>query len=229
MKKIIITVIASVFVLVSYAQKDVTTFLGIPVDGYRAEMRQKLIAKGYTPNKANGQEYFEGEFNGQDVNIFIGTNNNKVYRLMICDANYTNEANIKLRFNNLVRQFENNERYDSFIKKQTLDEDVDISYEMSGGNKTFDAYFYQKIDTTSNDFAQHIEQLVEEFKKDYSEEQIANASEEEKEEMASTFLRKTLDLATKKLVWFRISEYLGEYCITMYYDNEYNKANGEDL
>ena len=33
------------------AQKDVTTFLGIPVDGYKSEMKKKLMAKGYVPKK----------------------------------------------------------------------------------------------------------------------------------------------------------------------------------
>ena len=32
-----------------------------------------------------------------------------------------------------------------------------------------------------------------------------------------------------KPVWFRICESYGEYYITMFYDNEYNHANGEDL
>ena len=33
----------------------------------------------------------------------------------------------------------------------------------------------------------------------------------------------------KKPVWFMISKYLNMYYITMFYDNEYNRANGEDL
>lgn len=32
-----------------------------------------------------------------------------------------------------------------------------------------------------------------------------------------------------KQVWFMISEFQGEYYISMYYDNLYNEANGEDL
>ncbi len=32
-----------------------------------------------------------------------------------------------------------------------------------------------------------------------------------------------------KPVWFRICKFYGEYYITMFYDNEYNHANGEDL
>ena len=36
--------------------------------------------------------------------------------------------------------------------------------------------------------------------------------------------------ATKKLVWFMISsDHYGEYYITIFYDNEYNRAQGEDL
>lgn len=33
----------------------------------------------------------------------------------------------------------------------------------------------------------------------------------------------------KRSVWFVIGEQYGEYRILMYYDNEYNQANGEDL
>lgn len=44
--------------------------------------------------------------------------------------------------------------------------------------------------------------------------------------MAGTY---ALSKVVKKPVWFMISESYGEYYITMYYDNEYNKANGEDL
>lgn len=33
----------------------------------------------------------------------------------------------------------------------------------------------------------------------------------------------------KRSVWFMMGERYGEYRILMYYDNEYNQANGEDL
>lgn len=33
------------------AQNDVTTFLGIPVDGFKSEMKQKLVSKGFVPKK----------------------------------------------------------------------------------------------------------------------------------------------------------------------------------
>lgn len=58
-------------------KKDVTKFLGIPVDGTKTEMIQKLKAKGFTYNQR--LDCLEGEFNGREVKIFVVTNNNKVY------------------------------------------------------------------------------------------------------------------------------------------------------
>lgn len=49
------------------AQNDVTTFLGIPVDGFKSEMKQKLVSKGFVPKKVGTNEFLEGEFNGTDV------------------------------------------------------------------------------------------------------------------------------------------------------------------
>lgn len=85
-------------------QNDVTTFLGIPVDGYKPQMIQKLKSKGFVIEQ--GVDALTGEFNGTNVNVFIVTNNNKVYRIMLCDAITQDEANIKIRFNKLVSQFE---------------------------------------------------------------------------------------------------------------------------
>ena len=38
-----------------------------------------------------------------------------------------------------------------------------------------------------------------------------------------------LEVVSKKSVWFTISEFQGKYYISMFYDNVYNQANGEDL
>lgn len=125
MKKVLSLLLLLLFSCTIQAQKDVTTFLGIPVDGPKSEMRKKLIAKGFEP--VPGQDFLKGEFNGADVHVYIVTNNNKVYRIMLCDANTQDEAGIKIRFNNLVSQFENNKRYVKF-DNYTLSGDVDIPY-----------------------------------------------------------------------------------------------------
>lgn len=212
-----------------FAQKDVTTFLGIPVDGNKSEMKQKLINKGFVPKKEGTFEFLEGEFNGTDVRVYIVTNNNKVYRIMLCDANTQNEANIKIRFNKLVSQFENNKRYCSLDNKYTLSDEENISYEMTVHNKNYDALFYQypdieKIDTLALQ-VKYRNQLLSK----YTLEELSKPTEEMKKELERMAVRNTMETLLKKPVWFRICESYGEYYITMFYDNEYNHANGEDL
>lgn len=218
----------SLLVLTSFAQKDVTTFLGIRVDGFKSEMKRKLIAKGFMPKQSDGTEYFEGEFNGTDVQIFIGTNNNKVFRLMVCDKNMLSEADIKIRFNKLVSQFENNKRYTS-LGKYTIPDSEDISYKMTVNNKTYEAIFYQNIDKSKLDTVTIINQAREELSTKYTEEELNSPTEEIQEEITSIAISKCIDLLYKKPVWFKISKFYGEYYISMFYDNEYNHANGEDL
>ena len=211
------------------AQNDVTTFLGIPVDGFKSEMKQKLVSKGFVPKKVGTNEFLEGEFNGTDVRVFIVTNNNKVYRIMLCDANTQNESNIKIRFNKLVSQFENNKRYTS-LDKYTLSDEENISYEMTVNKKNYDAIFYQLPNMEKIDTLAMQEKIRNQLLSRFTVEEIKNLSEEiKKKEMEQMAIKNTMDLLSMKPVWFRICESYGEYYISMYYDNEYNHANGEDL
>lgn len=57
MKKLLSIMVLMLCVLsISAHKKDVTTFLGIPVDGYKAEMKKKLIEKGFTLNTHDGND-----------------------------------------------------------------------------------------------------------------------------------------------------------------------------
>ena len=228
MKKLIFSLLATLLTLSLYAQNDVTTFLGIPVDGFKSEMRQKLIAKGFTPKKVGTKEYLEGEFNGTDVLIYIVTNNNKVYRIMVCDANTQDEANIKIRFNKLVNQFKNNKRYTA-LDQYTISDTEDISYEMLVHKKNFDALFYQNPDMEKVDTLALQNKIREQLLKKYKPEQLENPTEEMNQEAQAIAMSIGMDMIFKKPVWFRICEHYGKYFITIFYDNEYNHANGEDL
>lgn len=93
--------------------------------------------------------------------------------------------------------------------------------------KRYEAAFYQiplKIDTLSI-----AEKIKSELALKYTEEQLSNPTEELQKEMITTGLPYLLEIYSKKSVWFMINELYGEYYITMFYDNEYNRANGEDL
>ena len=183
MKKILSIALLLMLFVTLQAQENVTKFLGIPVDGTKSAMIQKLKNKGFQYNYS--QDCLEGEFNGTQVRISVVTNNNKVFRIMVEDANSCDETDIKIRFNKLCNQFKNNTRYfSSPTLDYTLSESEKISYEMTINNKRYEAAYWQ--------------------------------------------LPADTDL-TKRLVWFMIGEKYGKYRIFMFYDNEFNHSNGEDL
>ncbi|MBO7203255.1 MAG: hypothetical protein J6V30_06975 [Paludibacteraceae bacterium] len=143
MRKIYSIIVLLVASVTLFAQSDVTKFLGIPVDGSKPDMIRKLKEKGFVSSEYD-KDILEGEFNGQDVFVGIGTNNNKVYRIMVADKNLNNETNIRIRFNILCRQFANNPKYipvSENVNDYIIPENEDISYEIK--NKRYQANFYQ--------------------------------------------------------------------------------------
>ncbi len=140
MKRFLITFLFVLMTITAIAQENNTIkFLGIPVDGTKKEMISKLQAKGYKYDTSLDALF--GEFNGTDVFILVQTVNNKVWRIGIVDANVdNNEANVKIRYNNLFKQLSNNDKY-KVLDGSTLGEEENISYEMTVHNKRYDATF----------------------------------------------------------------------------------------
>ena len=138
------------------AQKEVTKFLGIPVDGSPTEMIKKLKAKGFTTDEDfmqavelglidwDGPEVLTGRFNGEKVRVFLVVETNKVWRIALKDKKDRDETQIKIRFNTLVRQFEGNGKYVPLVDEQTIADDEDISYQMTVNKKQYQAGFVQK-------------------------------------------------------------------------------------
>lgn len=229
MKKGFLFIVILIFSVSLFAQKDVTKFLGIPVDGLKSEMVHKLKEKGFV-SSTNDKSILEGEFNGTQVSVYVVTNNNKVYRIMLCDINLLNETDIKLRFNKLCQQFQNNSNYIGFYDDYMITDDEDISYEISINNKRYEAAFYQK--PTTKDFLELDNRIKQFLLTKYSQQELSNPTEEVKWDIHNMYtlsLDSKMETISKKSVWFMISEYLGRYYITMFYDNEYNRADGEDL
>ena len=100
---------------------------------------------------------------------------------------------------------------------------------MTVHNKIYEAIFYQKPDSEKTDKQVIQKKIDEELLSKYTLEQLANPTEEISKEIESIASQLVLDKMFKKPVWFRISESLGKYYISIFYDNEYNRANGEDL
>lgn len=209
-----------------FAQKDVTKFLGIPVDGPKSEMIRKLKAKGFELNVVGGNEILNGSFNGADVNVYIITENGKVARITVCDDNMMNETDIKIRFNRLCQQFNANGKYIS-MGDFTIPENEDISYEMTVRNKRYQALFYQLPEGVT--LEQIKTDVLSKAQAKYTPEELQTLSDDAKIELITESLSELLDVVHNKPVWFMITEHYGRYYIAMYYDNEYNRAQGEDL
>lgn len=193
-----LTLLAMIAISAStFAQKEVTKFMGIPVDGSPTEMIKKLKAKGFTTDKdfmqavkRGGSDWDEpealmGRFNGENVTLMLLVEQNKVWRVFLADKNTRDETQIRIRFNTLVRQFEDNGKYVPYFDEQTIADDEDISYEMTVKNKRYKAVFAQKGEDGTVD--------------------------------------------AKRVVWFTISQVSNGYRISMFYDNQYNEADGSDL
>lgn len=226
MRKLFIFLMTAFFAVNVMAENFPTEFLGIPVDGSKQEMIRKLRAKGFTYH--SDDDCLSGEFNGTDVYIYIRTNNNKVYRVMVAEANTFSEGQIRIRFNNLMKQFKDNSKYiSSAINQDVIPKDEDISYEMAVNNKDYTGSFYQlshPVDTTrmmvdARQFAQQLSSI-------YTQEEIETNAESIGEVSLLLAICKQFE---KNNVWFKIMEYNGKYYIAIFYDNNYNKANGEDL
>ena len=179
MKKLLCVIIALLCAAAMQAQeevKDVTKFLGIPVDGYKPAMIEKLKAKGFTSTTWD-KEVLEGEFNGTEVQVHIVTHNNKVYRIMLADKNTRGETDIKVRFNRLCQQFRNNPKYKTFRteEEQTIPDNEDLSYEITVHDKRYEASFYQisQLDTVAI-YNKSKQSLLSK----YTQEQLDNPTEE---------------------------------------------------
>ena len=75
MRRILSVAILLVISVSLFAQNDITKFMGIPIDGFKPEMIQKLKGKGFVSSTSD-ENILEGEFNGTQVNVYVVTNNN---------------------------------------------------------------------------------------------------------------------------------------------------------
>lgn len=242
MKKILILVMTVILSAGAFAQREVTKFLGIPVDGTKQSMIQKLKAKGFTYDQQT--DYLYGEFNGEEVSISVQTQGNKVWRIAITDEIGRSENQIRIRFNNLVNQFENNNKYMPYKDSQTLSDNEDISLEISANDKQYAAIFYQ-YSKDAPEFSDTLEyreryakelKQIEEYLSQFTEEQLENPTEEMEENSKKILdwsvqskIEMITDLLYRKVVWFTIGGAYGKYYITMFYENGYNEADGSDL
>lgn len=236
MRKIAFAFLMLLTLSLNAQDKDVVKFMGIPVDGTKSEMISQLKKKGFSYNRE--YDYLEGRFNGENAQVYVHTNNDVVDRIMVTFENPVSETDIKIKFNNLVRQFNNNEKYFSEYEDQVIGENVDISYEMSVNSKRFEAGFHQchtknEIDELKQNLYDNYDLIMENVANSPESKEIGISLDRDKEENINLLVAMyTFGFIMKNDVWFMISESAvryNYYNINLFYDNQYNRPNGEDL
>lgn len=193
MKKIAATLFLVYSCLIAIAQNSNTlTFLGIPVDGSEQAMKNKLKQKGF--KEKYGYDCLTGQFNGETVDVYIHTNHQIVDRIYVA-FRPTTEHEIRIMFNRLLTQFQNNNKYSGFYGNTEISMNEDISNEILVNHKRYEANFrYINPDLDVSE-AEIIERFFTALSSTLSEEQATkirtqltaffNSSEEERESMLS--------------------------------------------
>ena len=211
-------------------------FLGIPVDGSKSEMVTALKSKGFRYDSNSG--FLVGDFNGRESHIGIVENHGKVYRVVVFDANTYDAGEIRIRFNNLIHQFENsNGKYYYIVQNEMIPEDEDISYEINVHDKQYSATFiYNPLygnDELRDKVINEVKLSLEEIKDEKTTVGITYGEFYSDKDLYNQLILSTVRMAAIQMsngsVWFKIFEYYGKYYIGLYYDNLINKPNGEDL
>lgn len=180
MKRLLASILLTLVSCLLFAQKSTDNtlkFLGIPVDGTEQRMIASLKEKGFSYNTAQG--YLTGQFNGEEVTVYIHTNHNLVDRIYVSFPSTTSESDIRNKFNRLISQFENNNKYTSFMAtNEPIPFDEDISYEMSVHDKRYQASFrYMNPDIDQDFIMRQIAEAVVAATPDDKAEQVKAAME----------------------------------------------------
>ena len=214
-------------------------FLGIPVDGSKSEMVEVLKSKGFEYDSES--DFLIGDFNGKKSEIGIVENHGKVYRVVVFDADTYDAGEIRIRFNNLIHQFENNDKYFYIFPNDIIPEDEDIHYEILVNKKQYIAEFrYNPLYGNDELRNRLINEAVEEsklFLEEKKDEKTIDgitygefySDKDNYDKLISAQVSLKVIQMSNSSVWFKIFEHYGKYYIGLYYDNLLNAPNGEDL
>lgn len=218
MARIIFSLLILLSSLTIYAQKDITKFLDIPIDGTKAEMIQRLEDKGFKYDIYS--DLLTGNLNNTGVIVYVSTHNNAVSNIIVADTTSYDRNNIALRFNNLLSNFENNPNYTKAMGQEIFlhtDMVEDKVSEHIFNTHSKSAVFLQENRN------QILTKIKHRLLHKYSEEQILNPNPD-----FSIYCDIQIEIINyaqseaKKQVIFYIKKQHGKYNLILSYQNLYN-------
>ena len=142
MRRILYISLYLMFALTMQAQKDITTFKGVPVDGNRQAVVVKLKANGCKSGKKNNliTDFADGRYN---VKVLSGGKG--VYQVRLTDMEVTeNLDSIINRYNSLVDWFRNNPYYTEYEYNRYIYRGNDDTHIKYINENWYYAEFFQK-------------------------------------------------------------------------------------
>lgn len=203
------------------AESKAIRFLGIPVDGPKSEMIEKIKAKGFTYHIT--EDYFTGYYYGYPVYVFVQLENRVVNRIIVYDIPQCNQKEIKKRFNELCTKFDRDKRYrslsDSIVK---IRQNEDILKEMRLHQKQYRGLYAQGRTTRADSLA--IQEALRKTDSPVSIEtkyKTESLRESRRRIHVKAMKRVTpiCDGVNKSVVWFAISEKFKKFGMILVYDN----------
>lgn len=106
MKHTLTIIIILLLSLTAAAQGNITTFMGIPVDGTKDAMTQQLLKNGV---KHKGNDLVASNIEGKTYLIRLETHKGKVYRVSMVETKGTEDVNrILARYEALIEEYREN-------------------------------------------------------------------------------------------------------------------------
>lgn len=106
MKHSLTIVLSLLLTLTMSAQSNITTFMGIPVDGTKESMTMKLLKNGV---EKRGRDLMIDDVLGTSYFIRLMTNKGKVYRISMTEAKGTEDMNTIInKFYSIVEEYKEN-------------------------------------------------------------------------------------------------------------------------
>ena len=239
MKRLITILLLMLSALLAAAQSNnagTLKFMGIPIDGPKKSLIEKIEGKGFTYNPY--KDCLRGQFNGRNVDVYVVDNHGTAYRVFVSFPECS-ENRIRSEYNHLLNQFLRNDKYIGIKDLDEIGEKEDIYYQMEINKKHYGASFaYVSPDVFDEEQIKMIHEIAEQVKVMNNDDIQALgeslwASYQYKSPSASTeeiltVMNKLLSIAYGN-VWFTLHRDGGDYRIGLYYDNVKNMPNGEDL
>lgn len=200
--------------------QNVFTFRGVPIGGSKEYVEEQLNALGYRRDFP-AAEYLEGEFNGEDVKVYVHTHQGTVDRIKV-EFPYERDDVARVKYNNLISRFGRNEKFTSLVNIPRISAEID---DKKASKNLYDATYFQLTDGTNiSSWRTEVNSKVVRT----TGTTVDKISHEELEEclngMSPTLLSKVAGV-----VWVSFESYGPLYRVVLYYDNLDNRPRGEDL